>query len=116
MGEVVQMADWRKRKPKQDPLGRGKTIDTWDAIPVRSEEDQTGVVEHIAYLLTQSMEVNQSIGRLGTVREREQAAIRAMELTMEADAYAKKNGFGFERRTDDNGRTTGFDIFEYTKG
>lgn len=104
MGEVVRMEDWRNRKSKQDPLGRGKK---YIYKPVLGQEV---IVGHIANLLTQSQEATRSINGLRTVQEREQAAIKGMELIMEADSYAKANGFMIERVKNDRGDTIRFNI------
>lgn len=108
MGDVVRMEDWRKRKPKQDQLGRGKTY------IYNPDKDKTAIVEQIAIYLTESIEADRSIRSLPTVIEREQAAIKALDLRMKASNYAKEHGFEIER-LDPEGGNGYFNIIQVTK-
>jgi hypothetical protein len=113
MGEVVRMEDWRKRKPKQDPLGRGKAF-IYNPKKEDPDEDKTAIVEQIAIYLTESVEADRSIRSLPTVIQREQAAIKALELRMKASKYAKEHGFRIERLDPEDGNGY-FNIIQVTK-
>lgn len=111
MGDVVRMTDWKNRKAKPGPLGRGKTY-KYDLD--KKHLSQTEVIEQIGILLAKSIEYEQSVPYLPSVHDREQAVIRGMELREEANRYAQLNGLKIERSKDDNGISY-FNIFEVTK-
>lgn len=107
MGDVVQMDDWRNRKVKQYPITPGKTY-TMGTKPPKFNRDE--VIRKITQLLTEALECGKNISSLPTVQQRERAAIKGMELTMQADAFAKQYGFRIERVRNDIGGLTTYNI------
>ena len=104
MGKVIQMAEWKNRKAKPDPIGRGRTY------PYNPEKDKETVIKEISRMLIESAEANTSIRYLTTVHEREQAAIKSMELIMQASSYANKYGLKVERVPRNPGEATTYTI------
>jgi len=112
MGKVIQMADWKNRKAKPDPLGRGKTFTYSPSIDPDTPR-QTEVFTHLRRILERSIEANKSISRLPTVQEREMAAVASLGFTMEAMGYAKEHGLEIRRRPTAVGESYIFEVVGY---
>lgn len=118
MGKVIHMADWKKRKVKPDPVGRGKTY-TYNPnqdpsashhdtvyeyekerrMSVRTTTDeQEEVLSRIKALLKKSIESDQAIYQRPTVQGRESAAVASLSFHMRAVDLAKNHGITIRRR------------------
>lgn len=118
MGKVIHMTDWKKRKAKPDPVGRGKTY-TYNPnqdpsashhdtvyeyekerrISVRTTTDeQEEAFKSVKALLVKSIQADRGIYNRSTVQGRETAAIDSLGFHMEALEVAKKHGLTIRRR------------------
>jgi len=117
MGKVIQMADWKSRKAKQDPLGRGKTYvykpnqdlqagyhdrvyeyEKERALVRTTTDEQEEALSRIKALLKKSIESDEAIYQRPTVQGRESAAIASLSFHMQAVNVAKEHGITIRRR------------------
>lgn len=117
MGKVIQMADWKSRKAKQDPLGRGKTYvykpnqdlqagyhdrvyeyEKERALVRTTTDEQEEVLSRIKALLKKSIESDQGIYQRPTVQGREAAAVASLGFHMRAINIAKEHGITIRRK------------------
>lgn len=105
MGKVIQMTDWKNRKAKQDPVGRGKTYtyspsqDPRAGMEIRTTTDeQEEALKSIKDLLKQSIESDQGIYQRPTVQGREAAAVASLGFHMRAINIAKEHGITIRRK------------------
>lgn len=105
MGKVIQMADWKNRKAKPDPVGRGKTYtynpsqDPRAGMGLRTTTDeQEEALKSIKDLLKQSIESDQGIYQRPTVQGREAAAVASLGFHMRAINIAKEHGITIRRK------------------
>lgn len=117
MGKVIQMADWKSRKAKQDPLGRGKTYvykpnqdlqagyhdrvyeyEKERALVRTTTDEQEEALSRIKALLKKSIESDQGIYQRPTVQGREAAAVASLGFHMRAINIAKEHGITIRRK------------------
>lgn len=105
MGKVIQMADWKNRKAKPDPLGRGKTYSYNPSQDPRAgqyirttTDEQEEAFKSVKTLLAKSIQADRGIYNRSTVQGRETAAIDSLGFHMEALEVAKKHGLTVRRR------------------